>query len=105
MLKNCISILWLLVSGCLRGILQDLPLGSQGKGISRKEIDMDHYYKEITGFQVDERVWVKGFSGSWFGKILKIHTAGTMANVMNVDPASPYYMGVSTVWIDSLGKA
>ena len=66
---------------------------------------MDHHYEETSDFQTEERVWVKGSCGFWFGKILKIHTAGTMANVMNVDPSSPYYMRVSTEWITSLMKA
>jgi len=68
---------------------------------------MDHHYKTKTGFQVGEIVRVnEALPGQppiyWKGKIVKIHTAGRMANVEDVNPNSSYYKEVFSRFIESL---
>ena len=68
---------------------------------------MDHHYKDLTGFRAGEIVRVnEALPGQspeyWKGKIVKIHTQGTMANVKDVNPNSSYFGEVFPRFIESL---
>ena len=68
---------------------------------------MNHHYKELTGFQVGEIVRVnEALPGQppiyWKGKIVKIHTAGRLANIEDINPNSSYHKEVFSRLIQCL---
>jgi hypothetical protein len=56
-------------------------------------------------FRLGQLVYVteRSFSGKllpreWYGEIIKLHTGGTIANVTDTNPDSPYFGQHSLVW-------
>jgi transcription antitermination factor NusG len=67
---------------------------------------MDHYYKDLTGFQVGDLVRVdEGSEEYWKGKITKITTvrwSGTIMMVKNVNPNSIHFGDVFPRFVQNL---